>query len=223
MRMSTIDTNTLPSYTYARTHCPPSAPAPPHTHKTHRVADAADGVARREARHPAREARAEVDEPARGRVRLARVDCRRSATGTHTGRRGARTVACDEHGHDEPVHGDDARHDDGDERLCASSAVRSAGACMRGRTFMMSSGLNAPRPAMPMPALDVPYAAPTAARRQHPPSCLPPTLHSLLNIICGGRSATAPGEQGRGTHRGRDACEPEERRPVRALRRDGHD
>jgi hypothetical protein len=77
MRMSTIDTNTLPSYTYARTHCPPSAPPSPPAHTcTHRVADAADGVARREPRHPAREARAEVDEPARGRVRLARVDCR---------------------------------------------------------------------------------------------------------------------------------------------------
>jgi hypothetical protein len=106
---------------------------------------------------------------------------------------------------------------------CERGVSRALGGGVYARTFMMSSGLNAPRPAMPMPALDVPYAAPTAARRQHPPSCLPPTLHSLLNIICGGRSATAPGEQGRGTHRGRDACEPEERRPVRALRRDGHD
>jgi hypothetical protein len=76
---------------------------------------------------------------------------------------------------------------------CERGVSRALGGGVYARTFMMSSGLNAPRPAMPMPALDVPYAAPTAAPRQRPP-LLPPTLHSLLNIICGGRSATAPSD-----------------------------
>jgi hypothetical protein len=77
---------------------------------------------------------------------------------------GRRTVARDEDGDDEAVDSDDAGHDDRDERLCVGGSECGRADRATGRTFMMSSGLNPPRPAIPMPALDVPYAAPTATR-----------------------------------------------------------
>jgi hypothetical protein len=48
---------------------------------------------------------------------------------------------------------------------------------VRNLTFMMSSGLNAPKPAMPMPALEVPKAAPMAVTST---SCQHIHIHSHM-------------------------------------------
>lgn len=63
---------------------------------------------------------------------------------------------------------------------------------LRSHTFMMSSGLNVPRPAIPMPALDVPNAAPTATNADAQMTVARDgTCGSLLlNIICAGGMST---------------------------------
>lgn len=72
-------------------------------------------------------------------------------------------VAGNEDGDDERVHGDDTRHDHGDEGLAAVSPRRCNHHEML--AFMIKSGLKVPTPEMPMPDLAVPYAAPTPGVR----------------------------------------------------------
>jgi hypothetical protein len=77
----------------------------------------------------------------------------------------ALTFARNKHGHDKSIHRDNAGHDYRNERLLVGNAEISNETQVEGRrthTFMISSGLKEPNPAMPIPALDVPYAAPTA-------------------------------------------------------------
>lgn len=72
----------------------------------------------------------------------------------------------DQDGDDEGVDSDDTRHDDGDEALGTRATVswleRKDQDLGNGPqlTFMIKSGLKVPTPAMPMPDLAVPYAAP---------------------------------------------------------------
>lgn len=81
--------------------------------------------------------------------------------------RGAEVLG-DEHGYHEAVDRQDTGHDDGDEGLewSQSAVFREQSPCPTrfkvDPTFMTRSGLNWPIPAMAIPDLTVPYAAPRA-------------------------------------------------------------
>jgi hypothetical protein len=71
-------------------------------------------------------------------------------------------VTSDQNGNHQGIHRNDTRHDDRDERLHLKLALvqRVLFPLHILRTFMIRSDLKVPTPAIPMPDLAVPYAAP---------------------------------------------------------------
>lgn len=85
---------------------------------------------------------------------------------------GRRQVLSDQDRDDERVDGNDTGHDDGDQTL---EVVRRESIDTRGvwgelelglPTFMIRSGRKVPTPAIPIPDLAVPYAAPMPRRKR---------------------------------------------------------
>lgn len=75
--------------------------------------------------------------------------------------------SCDQDCNNETVDCDNTGHDDGNERLYSGfglARVRMRKQSTRVLAFMMRSGRKVPTPAIPMPALAVPYAAPAPVK-----------------------------------------------------------
>lgn len=136
---------------YARTPCEkleikhiPDSRFPPSTGFTYRVTNDTDGVTSRQSSQSNTETASQVHEAVEQTV--LHIRWRLHVSGDKN---------CDHQG----IHSNDTRHDDWDERLLLLAVVLFT-RFFSTRTFMMRSDLKVPTPAIPMPDLAVPYAAP---------------------------------------------------------------
>ena len=111
---------------------------------TYRVTNDTDGVTSRQSSQSNTEAASQVHETVEQTVLHLRW-------GLH--------VSGDKDCNHQGIHSNDTRHDDWDERLLLLAVVLFT-RFFSTRTFMMRSDLKVPTPAIPMPDLAVPYAAP---------------------------------------------------------------
>lgn len=136
---------------YARTPCVksefdkfPHSNTPTNPRFTYRVTNNTDGVASRQPSQSNTEAASQVHEAVEQTV--LHIRWRLHVPGDKD---------CNHQG----IHSNDTRHDDWDEGLLLLALVPCTSFCSP-HTFMMRSDLKVPTPAIPMPDLAVPYAAP---------------------------------------------------------------
>ena len=159
---------------YARTPCEkleikhiPDSRFPPSTGFTYRVTNDTDGVTSRQSSQSNTETASQVHEAVEQTV-------------LHLRRRPH--VTGDQDRNHQGIHRNDTGHDDRDERLDLKSALHQHVLVPPHslRTFIIRSDLKVPTPAIPMPDLAVPYAAPMLIVVLSSRIFTPPTLSTYI-------------------------------------------
>lgn len=137
--------------------------------KAHGVSDDTDGVSCGKSREAAAEASREMHEAGVERVALLRIDGARNEDwpfakdfSARWRRSGTASLTRDNEAVDTDDAGHDLREKEGDQGLMTNTRTQAKAPTTGMTLFMIRSGRKVPRPAIPIPDLEVPYAAPTA-------------------------------------------------------------